>query len=73
MSKISVGDCNCFEPGQVWESPRGFLYAVISYVEIPGKRKQAVLRLGEKGNGRKQMRDWDAVIGWVIHRENSGK
>lgn len=61
--------CDCFEPGQVWESPRGFLYAVIGYApEMPGKRKQVVLRLGENGKGRKQLRDWDAVVGWTIYR-----
>lgn len=67
MHKSNFADC--FEPGQVWESPRGFLFAVIGYVETPGKRKQAVLRLGKDGKGRKQLRDWDAVVGWVIFKE----
>lgn len=69
MHKRNFADC--FVPGQVWESPRGSLYTVIGYVEKPGKRKQAVLRLGENGQGRKQLRDWDAVVGWVIHRAYS--
>lgn len=54
-----------FHVGQVWESPRGFLYRVES-VRRGGK---AVLRLGVDGKGRKVIRDWDAVIGWVIYKD----
>ena len=57
-----------FEIGQVWMSPRGFLYHVVG-IE-PGRHRQAVLRMG--GTGRKVRRDWDAVMGWVIHIHKDG-
>lgn len=56
-----------FHPGQVWESPRGFLWRV-SGVERGGK---AVLRLGNDGKGRKAVRDWDAVQGWVLYSDTT--
>ena len=62
---INTGDC--FEPGQVWMTPRGTLWLVVGYASSAGKRKQAGLRMGSHGSGRKQDRDWDAVEGWVIH------
>lgn len=66
-TKINVGDC--FQPGEVWQTPRGLLYRVMSYEHKDGKvRKQAVLRFGADGGGRKVLRDWDSVEGWVIHQ-----
>ena len=64
----NVGDC--FEPGQVWESPRGTLYKVIAggYDDITRTTRQAVLRMGLEGTGRKLFRPWDAVINWRIYR-----
>lgn len=64
----NVGDC--FEVGQVWESPRGTLYKVVDggYDAISHSTSQAVLRLGEDGKGRKVFRQWDAVINWCIYR-----
>lgn len=64
--QLNAGDC--FQPGEVWQTPRGFLYRVMGYEHKEGKvRKQAVLRLGNAGTGRKVLRDWDAVDGWIIH------
>lgn len=70
MQSKDPGDC--FEPGQVWMTPRGTLWAVIGYAARPNKPKQAVLRLGLRGTGRKQERDWNAVKGWVIHTHADG-
>lgn len=67
---INTGDC--FEPGQVWMTSRGTLWAVIGYAARPGKRKQAVLRMGTHGKGRKRERDWDAVDQWVIYTHKDG-
>lgn len=70
MSKWNEGDC--FETGQVWESPRGFLYKVVGHRHYPqDKRRQAELRAGSDGSGRLMRRDWDAVAGWFIHRPES--
>ncbi|TNF09437.1 MAG: recombinase [Gammaproteobacteria bacterium] len=55
-----------FHVGQVWESPRGYLYKVIG-VQRGG---QAVLRLGVDGTGRIVRRDWDAVINWVLYSDS---
>lgn len=57
-----------FHAGQVWESPRGSLWRVVS-VE---RGKMAVLKQGERGLGRKTVRDWDAVVGWVLHSDAEG-
>ncbi len=62
-TKLSKGDA--FQPGEVWMTPKGGLYRVMGYEHKPGKPKQAVLRVGANGAGRKVLRDWDAVIGWV--------
>lgn len=40
-----------FQVGEVWQSPRGFLYKV---VEVVGS--QATLRMGTGGSGRKARR-----------------
>lgn len=65
-TSLNVGDA--FQPDEVWQTPRGYLYRVMGYEHKPGKRKQAVLRIGSDGSGRKVLRDWDAVSGWVIHQ-----
>lgn len=58
-------DCSVFKPGEVWSSPKDTLYKVIGYQWTKGsKRRQAVLRLGINGDGRKVLRDIDAVINW---------
>jgi len=51
-----------FHVGQVWRSPRGQVYLVVD-VRRGG---QAILRAGAMGEGRKNVRDWDAVINWVL-------
>jgi len=53
-----------FHIGQVWESPRGYLYKVMEV-----KNGQASLRLGLEGNGRIVRREWDAVINWVLRKD----
>lgn len=60
-----------FQAGEVWMSPKGFFHLVIGYEEKPGKKKQAVLKLGITGFGRKKLRDWDAVNGWTIHQHSA--
>jgi len=52
---------NSFHEGQVWESPQGAFYTVISV-----QNKQATLSLGFSGTGRVRRRSWDAVVNWVI-------
>ncbi|WP_019584170.1 hypothetical protein [Thioalkalivibrio sp. ALE16] len=54
---------NSFHVGQVWGSPKGTFYRVMDR-QRGGK---ATLRLGADGSGRKMVRDWDAVIGWVLY------
>lgn len=61
---LNIGDA--FQPGEVWQTSRGGLYRVMSYEHKPGKPKQAVLRVGADGTGRKVLRSWAAVIGWTI-------
>lgn len=53
-----------FRENEVWESPRGFLYLCVGFHVVPGKAKQAVLRMGSHGKGRKVLRDWHGVTGW---------
>lgn len=50
-----------FHEGQVWESPRGFIYKVICI-----ENGQALLRLGETGKGKPIRRKWDAVTNWAL-------
>lgn len=57
-----------FELGQVWESPRGFLYKVVK-VSLAG---QATLRLGSCGSGRITRRDVRDNINWLL-REDAKK
>lgn len=59
--KIKKGER--FQVGEVWESPRGFLYLV---KEIIGA--QAILRMGSDGSGRKVRRNVDAINGWSIYK-----
>jgi len=54
-----------FHVRQVWESPRGGLYKVMSVV----KGGKAILRLGTDGAGKKRERDWDDVADWVLHKD----
>jgi hypothetical protein len=61
---LNTGDA--FQQNEVWQTPKGGLYRVMGYEHKAGKPKQAVLRAGADGAGRKVLRDWDAVIGWVI-------
>ena len=63
--RISDDRVCSFHDGQVWESPRGFLYRVMA-VTRGGK---ATLRLGSDGSGRKVVRDWDAVINWILYSD----
>lgn len=52
-----------FQVGEVWESPRGYLYLV---KEIVGS--QAVMRMGTHGLGRKVRLNVDAINGWSIYK-----
>lgn len=52
-----------FQVGEVWMSPRSYLYLV---QEIVGP--QAILRMGTNGGGRKVRRDVDAINGWSIYK-----
>lgn len=55
-----------FHVGQVWLSPRGYFYKVMD-VNCCG---QAVLRGGMNGNGRKVLRNKNAVIRWSLHSDS---
>lgn len=57
-----------FHAGQVWQSPRGTLWRVVG-VERGGK---AVLKQGTQGEGRKSVRGWSDVIGWVLDSDTDG-
>ena len=59
---IDLSRVDSFHVGQVWESPRGTLYKVISSF----RGGQATLRLGSDGKGRIVRRGWSDVFGWVI-------
>lgn len=59
-----------FHEGQVWASPRGFLYRVVS-VERGGN---AVLRLrAADASRRKVIREWDAVNHWILYKDAETK
>lgn len=64
--KLNVGDA--FRSGEVWRTSRGGLYRVMGFETKPGKRRQAVLRVGSDGAGRKVLRDWDGVVGWTLFK-----
>lgn len=65
-------DGDCFRVGEVWASPRGSLWRVMSYAPMPpGYRRHVVLRLGADGGGRKKLREWDAVQDWVRQQNTS--
>ena len=53
-----------FQIGEVWESPRGYLYLV---QDIVGS--QATLRMGTNGHGRKVRRNVDSIDGWCIFKQ----
>lgn len=65
MDKRQIAKGDIFRPGEVWESPKGTLYKVMS-VEL----RQATLRMGSDGSGRIVRRPWDAVIGWSMSKEH---
>jgi len=54
-----------FHEGQVWQSPRGTIYKVVS-VNHGG---QATLRKGGDASGNIIRRPWDAVINWVLRSD----
>lgn len=58
-----IGDS--FRLGEVWVSPVGVLWKVVDFDVDHRPKKQAILRQGAAGRGRKIRRDWDAVINWV--------
>ncbi|MBH3213210.1 hypothetical protein I5N05_07610 [Serratia marcescens] len=66
MKKHEIAKGDIFRAGEVWESPKGTLYKVMS-VEL----RQATLRMGSDGSGRIVRRPWDAVIGWSMSREHN--
>lgn len=51
-----------FQSGEIWQSPRGFLYKVVA---IAGR--EAILRMGTHGLGRKRKRQVDAISGWSLY------
>ncbi|HEJ7052547.1 TPA: hypothetical protein SMF43_001492 [Serratia marcescens] len=63
MKKHEIANGDIFRAGEVWESPKGTLYKVIS-VEL----RQATLRMGSDGSGRIVRRPWDAVMGWSMSK-----
>lgn len=63
MKKHEIAKGDIFRAGEVWESPKGTLYKVMS-VEL----RQATLRMGSDGSGRIVRRAWDAVIGWSLSK-----
>lgn len=52
-----------FKVGEVWMSPRGYLYLVKEISD-----SQAILKMGTDGSGRKVRRSVDATNGWLIYR-----
>ncbi|MGH2623093.1 MAG: hypothetical protein ACRDE7_05455 [Sphingobacterium sp.] len=66
MGKHEVAKGDIFCAGEVWVSPRGTLYKVMT-VEL----RQAALRMGSDGSGRIILRPYDAVINWSISREHN--
>lgn len=66
MKKHEIAKGDIFRAGEVWESPKGTLYKVMS-VEL----RQATLRMGSDGSVRIVRRPWDAVIGWSISKEHN--
>lgn len=57
MSKFGIG--------QVWESPRGFLYKVVKV----SLAEQATLRMGTDGKGRIVRRNVNDNINWKLQHE----
>lgn len=75
----AVGEC--FREGEVWESPRGLLWRVVAMATLPSTgakrgRRQAELRHGAsetESSGRRQVHDFDAVVGWTLYRHADGE
>lgn len=60
----------CFQVGEVWQSPRGTLYKVMEMQLSEfkrGARPTAILRLGQDGKGKMIRREWDAINNWTIY------
>ncbi len=58
-----------FNVGQVWKSPMGLLYRVVSVDSLGG----AVLGHGISGSGEEVKLDFDAVINWVLYRDGDDR
>lgn len=55
-------DADQFRVGDIWESPRGQKYTVVEHIQVPGKKRQAVLLSGEDCfYGKRVLRDWDDI------------
>ncbi|CAI1819947.1 Uncharacterised protein [Serratia quinivorans] len=65
MDKHVIAKGDIFRVGEIWESPKGTLYKVMS-VQL----RQATLRMGSDGSGRIVRRPLDAVIGWTMSGES---
>ncbi|HFY0440651.1 hypothetical protein [Escherichia coli] len=63
MMGKEIKDGERFQVGEVWISPRGYLYLV---KDIMGA--QAILRMGASGGGRKVRRHVDAINGWTLYK-----
>lgn len=66
MDKRQIAKGDIFRAGEVWESPKGTLYKVMS-VEL----RLATLRMGLDGSGRIIRRPWDSVIGWAMSKDHN--
>lgn len=67
--KLNTGEV--FEPGQVWQTPKGTLWKVLRYENRKGE-KQVLMRQGVEGTGRKQYRPWDKILDWTIYLHTDG-
>ncbi|MBN3043323.1 hypothetical protein H4F47_10370 [Pectobacterium brasiliense] len=57
---MKIDECEVFKVGEVWQSPRGTFYKVISV-----DSREATLRKGSDGSGKIMRRWWDDVVNWV--------
>lgn len=75
----STNEIERFNVGEVWRSPQGTIYVVENIGPerskrelLYGKKRQATLRKGLDGKGRRINRDYDAILGWArIKSDNS--